>query len=76
MVFRSCCICIFGGKEGRKKRSLVYHSVCMCVLHAEKDASELGKACVYPQKKSLFAVGKCFMLKDLLTKVILLVMRA
>lgn len=29
---------------------------------------------MYPD--SLFAVGKCFVLKDLLTKVILLVMRA
>lgn len=52
----------------------------MCVrahahmLDAEKDPAELGRACVYPA--GLFAVGKCFMLKDLLTKVILLVMRA
>lgn len=46
----------------------------VCVLCAEKDAAELGRACVYPA--SLFAVGECFILKDLLTKVILLVMRA
>lgn len=51
---------------------------CVCVhvhtLQKENDPAELGRAHAYPA--SLFAVGKYFMLKDLLTKLILLVMMA
>lgn len=52
--------------EGRKKEEKKKASgKGVCTLDAEKDPAELGRPYVYPG--SLFAVGKCFMLKDLLT---------
>lgn len=57
-------------EKGRKKKA---SGKGVCTLDAEKDPAELGRHYVYPG--SLFAVGKCFMLKDLITNVILLVMR-
>lgn len=60
--------------EGRKKEEKKKASgKGVCTSDAEKDPAELGRHYVCPG--SLFAVGKCFMLKDLLTNVILLVMR-
>lgn len=66
VIFHNCCVFWEDGRRWGLAQCAVF--VCVCHTHvfdAEINPGDLGRAYVYPA--SLFAEGKCFMLKALLS---------